>query len=786
MKKILLVLLFFQISLAVLAQNTLKINGLKKPVEIIKDKWGISHIYAQNEEDLFFAQGYSAASDRLFQLEMWRRQATGTVAEILGTNDIKRDIGSRLFKFRGNIEQELNHYHPHGSIIVKSFVKGINAYIFDILKTPEKLPFEFKLLNIKPLAWTSEVVISRHQGLLSNVQKELNYGRLVKILGAEKLKTIMNFHPGEPNITLDKNIDGNLLFQDILELYNAFRKPLIFAQNNIKVSENQIYTDLEADSDERFTGSNNWIINGKHAQSGYPMLANDPHRTQSTPSLRYWCHLNAPGWNVIGGGEPTVPGISIGHNDYGAWGLTIFETDNEDLYIYDANPKNPNQYRYKGIWENIKVIMDTIKVLNAKPVIVKLKYTRHGPIVFEDSKNQKIFAVRAGWLEKGCSPYLASLRMNQAKTWKEFRDACGFSRIPGENMIWADKNGNIGWQAVGISPIRPNWSGLVPVTGDGRYEWAGYLNIKQLPNKYNPAEGYIITANNNLTPKNFPNRNAIGWEWADPFRANRIKEVLSANKRQTLNDFMLLQNDVVSLPARSLVSFLKNAPSRNSETEKARKLLLNWNFALETTSIPATIYVEWASQIKQAFFKLLIPEYAQEYITSLSTNKIIEWLKTGKKELGSNPNGRNKLMLECLTRAIGVLKNRLGNDMSHWQYGQEKNKHIYLTHPMSELVNAEMKQKINVGPYNRGGNGETVNSTGDNLNQSTGASFRIIVDTKDWDKALGNNSPGQSGNPESPHYKDLINLWAKGQYFPVYFSKEKVKSVGERTLILKP
>ena len=355
MKNLLILLFFFPLTL--LSQDSLTIKGLSQNVEILHDKWGIAHIYAQNEEDLFFAQGYNAASDRLFQLEMWRRQATGTVAEILGEREVKRDIGSRLFMFRGNLEQELNHYHPHGASIVNAFVKGINAYIEEILKTPENLPFEFKLLKITPQYWTPEVVISRHQGLLSNVKDELLNGQLVHLLGAEKTKDLMDFHPGEPNIDLDTAIVAKDLFQDILELYNAFRKPLEFNQKDIRTGSIE-----DKDGDTRFEGSNNWVVSGKRTQSEFPMLANDPHRAQATPSLRYWCHLNAPGWNVVGGGEPTVPGISIGHNEHGAWGLTIFETDNEDLYVYDLNPQDANQYKYQGIWENMIARLDTIRV----------------------------------------------------------------------------------------------------------------------------------------------------------------------------------------------------------------------------------------------------------------------------------------------------------------------------------------------------------------------------------------------------------------------------------------
>jgi penicillin G amidase len=775
-------ILFFFLPLTLFSQDSITIKGLSQNVEILRDEWGIPHIYAQTEEDLFFAQGYNAASDRLFQLEMWRRQATGTVAEILGERELKRDIGSRLFMFRGNIEEELNHYHPHGSLIVNAFVKGINAYISEALKTPDNLPFEFKLLKITPQYWTPEVVISRHQGLLSNVKDELLNGQLVHTLGAEKVKSLMDFHPGEPNIDLDTKVDGKDLFQDILELYNAFRKPLVFDKNDIRTGSLD-----DKNDDTRFQGSNNWVVSGKHTQSGFPMLANDPHRAQATPSLRYWCHLNAPGWNVIGGGEPTIPGISIGHNEYGAWGLTIFETDNEDLYVYDVNPEHSNQYKYQGAWEIMTLVTDTIQVRDKTPVVVTLKYTRHGPIVFEDVKKNKAYSVRAGWLEKGCSPYLASLRMDQSKTWEEFREACRFSRIPGENMVWADRSGNIGWQAVGISPIRDNWTGLVPVPGDGSYEWKGYLDIEKMPSKYNPTEGYVVTANNNVTPKEFEFRNAIGWRWATPYRAHRIEEVLSMGHRQTLTDFMILQNDYKSLPARQLVPLLSAVITTDEEIEEARQLLLHWDFNLSKESAAAAIYVEFENDLKETFLQMLVPTNLRKSVKTLSTKKVIDWLTIGRPEMGANLlEARNQLFINSLQKSIFLLKDRLGVNKTKWQYGDLKNKHIALKHPLSNFVSEDLAAKINVGPVTRGGNGETVNSTGNDLNQATGASFRIIVDTENWDKTLGNNSPGQSGNPDSPHYKDLFDLWAKGQYFPVFFSKSKVKEVVKKTVVLKP
>ncbi len=783
-----LLLLIFLLPLVGHSQSTqtIRTTGLQQPVEIIRDRWGVNHIYAKNEHDLFFAQGYSAAQDRLFQLEIWRRQATGTVAELLGSQELKRDIGTRLFRFRGNTQQELLHYHPRGPQIIGAFVDGINAYITEILKTPEKLPFEFRVLDTKPGLWTTDVVISRHQGLIYNVREELNYGRLVKLIGADKVRELYWFHPAttstEPDLTL--HVNGDELFQPILDLYEAFRLPLKFEGQPTKADEDEANVKQGFEGDKQYVGSNNWIISGNKSTSGYPMLANDPHRSQSTPSLRYWVHLNAPDWNVVGAGEPTLPGISIGHNDYGAWGLTIFETDNEDLYVYETNPANPNQYRYKGNgtasrWVPMTLLTETISVKGGTPQKVTLKYTRHGPVVFEDTQHHKAYAIRSGGLEIGTAPYLASLRMNQARNWTEFRQACLFSRIPGENMIWADKTGTIGWQAVGLAPIRRNFTGLVPVPGDGRFEWGGFLPINQLPNKLNPPEGYVVTANNNLTPTNFPNRNAVGWTWAGPSRAHRIEEVLNDGKRKNLVDFMALQADYLSIPARTLVPLLQNVASPNDRTEQALSYLRRWDYTLTTTSVAASIYVAWEGQLKQAVYAEKVPVIARLYLKSLPTKRVVDALLLPT-------TARDSLLLTCLDKAVAELTTRLGSDMDDWSYGQRKNKHITLTHPLSNLVDKAMRQKINLGPVARGGYGETVNATSNELNQTSGASFRILVDTEDWDKTLGINNPGQSGNPDSPHYGDLFPIWAENNYFPVFFSKEKIRTVAEETTTLQP
>ncbi|MCK5023892.1 MAG: penicillin acylase family protein, partial [Candidatus Aenigmarchaeota archaeon] len=366
--------------------NQLSIDGLQEPVEILRDEWGINHIYAKNQHDLFFAQGYAAAKDRLFQFEIWRRQATGTVAEILGERELKRDIGTRLFKYRGDMTQEMNHYHKDGVEIITAYTNGVNAYIEEILRTPDQLPIEFKLLNMVPKKWTPDIVISRHQGLLGNIGSELRIGRAVAKLGVKTVKDLSWFHPKDPDINLDPSIDKDLLFDDILELYNAYRKTVSFQRSDVQ-EEYRISTDSKAllslnekKEDSLSIGSNNWVVSGALMKDGNTYMANDPHRTIAIPSLRYMTHLVAPGWNVIGGGEPEIPGISIGHNNYGSWGLTVFRTDGEDMYVYDLNPDNLNQYNYQGEWIDMTIISETINVKDKDAIGVDLKYTRHGPV----------------------------------------------------------------------------------------------------------------------------------------------------------------------------------------------------------------------------------------------------------------------------------------------------------------------------------------------------------------------------------------------------------------------
>jgi penicillin G amidase len=799
-KYFVLLLLFLCLIVAAQSKTELKLAGLRQSVEVIRDENGVNHIYAQNEHDLFFAQGYCAAKDRLFQFELWRRQATGTMADLLGPKEIKRDQGARLFKFRGDLKKEFNHYHPRGEQIINAFTEGINAYIKETEANPQLLPLEFKLLDMKPALWTPEIVTSRHQGLLGNLTEELSLGRMVAAIGADKVKDLVVFEPGEPDLHIDPSIDAKLLSNPVTELYDAFRKPLSFTLQDIKISSNQNldqYKNFAATDDEAYQrlmnaerqtiGSNNWIVSGTKSQSGFPLLANDPHRALSAPSLRYMVHLNAPGWNVLGGGEPTIPGISIGHNEYGAWGLTVFELDAEDLYVYGLNPQNKNQYKYQNAWEDMRIIKDTIKVKGAPDVLVEHKYTRHGPVTYLDDKNNVAYAVRCGWMEIGGAPYMASLRIDQAKNWEEFREGCSYSHIPGENMIWADKKGDIGWQATGVAPIRKNWDGLVPVPGDGRYEWSGYLPIKSLPSVFNPAKGFWATANENLIPEKYEHRDAVGWTWADSYRADRINEVLGSGKKFSSADMMKLQCDYLSIPARALVPMLKSLKSFDEKTQAAKSLLLNWNFEMEKSSVAAGIYAAWEKRISENVLPLFVPEKGKELIKNIPLSRSMDWIVTARSEFGANPIAdRDALLLSSLQQAVDDLTKKLGVDMNKWQYGQAAYHHALIKHPLSNAVDEATRKKLEVGPMPRGGNGSTPGMTTNGDNQNAGATFRIVVDVADWDKAMFTNTPGQSGDVNSPFYKNLFERWAMDKHFSVYYSREKIEKVAKEKLNLKP
>jgi penicillin amidase len=531
-------------------------------------------------------------------------------------------------------------------------------------------------------------------------------------------------------------------------------------------------------------GSNNWVVSGARSVTGRPLLANDPHRVLDHPSLRYLVHLKAPGWNVIGAVVPWFPGVAIGHNERIAWGLTIFANDAQDLVVERMNPDNPRQYEWRGQWLDMEVRTDSIAVKGRRePVIVEHVYTRHGPIVGTDRERGWSVALRWTGAEPGTAGYLGALSLDRASNWQEFRRALERWRMPGENFVYADVDGNIGYQVATLAPRRSG-TGLVPVAGwTGTDEWSGWHTIDELPHDVNPRSGFLATANNNMLPPGF--RPRVGHRWSDPARINRLRAVLGAGGPFSVEDFRRLQHDARSWKADQLVPLL--APlSLDGTLERARQLLARWDRTIVRGSPAAVLYVFWERQLASHLVgdrldRHLKPEFlAREtaFIVPALTRPTRDWFKEG-----SPGAARDAVLRDALVAAVADLEANLGPEWTAWDWARLHT--ATFRHPLA--TSDSIASRFNAGPIARDGYAATLLATGGaGFTQTSGASFREIMDTGDWDRSMGTSAAGQSGQPGSPHFADLAGLWGAGEYFPFSFSDESVARHAEATLVLTP
>ena len=518
-------------SKAVLAQleGDISVPGLKEPVEILRDHWGVPHIYAKNDTDLFFAQGFVAAQDRLFQLDLWRRLAAGEAAEILGAEAIAGDTFARQLRYRGDVQAEWQSYSPDTQRIATAFTQGINAAI---KHNGKRLPIEFQLLGYEPKPWQPEDVLGRMSSIVlaHNLSDEVVRSMLIAKLGLEKVRQLA---PTDPirDFAPTTGLDLQGIDRSILKNYLAASKTWQF-QPSPSLAPWE---------------SNNWVVSGTRSLSGHPLLANDPHRATALPSLRYLVHLNAPGWNVIGSGEPALPGVAIGHNERIAWGITIVGTDQTDLFVEQIHPDDPTKYKVGNDWLPMRIVKEKLAV-KGKPTAheIELRFTRHGPVIDQDHTKHRAFALKWAGSEPGGAAYLGALAVDRASNQKEFLAALGSWKTPSLNFVYADKDATIGWVAAALTPIRPKHDGLLPVPGNVGFDWTGYLAVKDLPQSFNPRTGWIATANHNIMPEGY--KHQIAYEFAAPFRYQRIKQYLQTKEKFDLADFQKLQQDYLSLP----------------------------------------------------------------------------------------------------------------------------------------------------------------------------------------------------------------------------------------------
>lgn len=738
----------------------LTVPGLREPVEIIRDTWGVSHIYARNQDDMFFAQGYVMGQDRLWQLYMWRMQREGRLSEILGAAAFEQDRQTRQGLFRGPYDaKEWNSYHADGKKIFVAWTNGLNAYIAQHL---DNLPVEFKMTGLKPEPWKPETPLLRSAP--AGDGGELALARLVRRVGTKEATRLAMPDPWS-EITVPEGLDlaalgdepagrggrggaggaggaggggggggrGGLPSPEIIAPYRATIRPENLGRSLIE----------GIDPDPGFE-SNNWAVSGRFTVTGKPIVSNDPHRQVGTPSLRYIVHLVSPGWNIIGAQEAPFVGVALGHNERVAWGLTIAGNDQADTFVEETNPSNPNEVKYKGAWEPLRIIREEIKIKGESPRPVEFKYSRHGPIFSEDAANHRAYAIRSTELEPGTAPYLGGLRLSQATDCKDFLARAMSWKAPTENLLCGDVDGNITLQSSALTPNRRGWDGRMPVPGTGQYEWDGFRT--ELPKRINPTAGYIATANNNINtsgywpPVMFKSLEAIPTE-----RVMRVESVLREMfygpnpKKFTVQESEQLQHDVYMLQAAYDQDVFKGWTGKSADTEKARAMIVEWNAKLDKESAPAAIYQAWRQNADRKAYDFHRPL-----------------------------DERRPLAEAGLVGAIAQLTRTQGSDWAKWHWGAAHTQSF--DHPFVK--------EFNLPTIERSGGANTL--------LAGGATYREVMDVADWDRSTTMNVPGQSAQPESEFYANLLPYWDRGEFFPMLFTRAKINANTSHKMTIKP
>ena len=732
-------------------EGELAIPGLKESVEVIRDEWGVPHIYAQNDYDLFFAQGYVMAQDRLWQMEMWRRWHEGRLAEIFGSEALDYDRRTRLMMFRGPFDdEEWTSYHPDARRLFTAHANGVNAFIE---QHRDNLPVEFQLTGVVPELWTAETVVLRWAALavpsvrghaISEIQLAIN----VAAHGAEEANRLAAPDPWD-DLEVPEGLDVTIITEDILDAMRAGdgdpfvvgRLPALEVIEPYRTLMPGLQTTQVSPGEIATEGSNNWVMSAERSPTGVPILANDPHRRIEMPALRYFVHLNAPGWNVIGGGEPPFAGVDAGNNERMAWGFTFAGTDMVDVFVEEMHPEDPNLVRWQDEWEPLRVIEEEIPVKGREPESVVLKFSRHGPVFYEDLENRRAYAVRSVVQERGTAAYKGSFQLAQAESCADFFDRAMHWLVPTHSLICGDIEGNIALQVTGLTPDRKGWNGRLPVPGTGEYEWQGFRT--DLPREFNPERGYITTANNNVHPPGYEGRPVFyhSSRGVETSRIARLHEILGSGEPLSVDDHMRIQHDVYLLAAERDIPAFQGWSSDDADIDWARGLIAEWDGTLSRDSIAGAVYVRWSDEVD---------ERAQESGTSLPADEV------------------RALVEEGLKAALDRLSTELGPDRSEWRHGRVH---------ASQLPHM-MASAFDLPTVERPGGFGSVNATG--------ANFRRIIDLADLDRSVASNAPGQSAQPGSPYYGNLVENLGNGEYFPLLYTRGAVEERAAYRLTLQP
>ena len=751
------------------------VAGLIKPVDIIRDSYGMPHIYAQTDADSYFALGYCMAQDRLFHMDLTRRAARGKLAEILGQDLVAVDKFFRTITAGKSFEEIAAAYTHATRSASKAYAAGAN-YFIKHHKGP--LPIEFTILGYAPEPWQPADAVAVHYVMAADLNSaftiEMLHAAVIEKVGAKMAQEIFrNYAEGYPLI-----IPEGVAALDFLKVLSLAR---------------------EIRGTEGGGASNSWVVSGKKSATGGPILANDPHLGHRSPGIWYEAHMVSPSMNVSGALLPGIPFVIIGANEHVAWGFTNVMADDADFYIEKINPADPDQYEFMGRWEDMTIKEEIIKVKGADNVKFKIRLTRHGPIVDEINqyKEPKNTALSVRWTAYDMLVANPFYYLNTAGSIEDIEKAADHFKCPGQNWVYADDKGNIGfWAAVGI-PIRDGFSGAVPVPGwDGKHEWKGYVPTRQQPHLKNPARGWIATANNKHVSDDYPY--PISHYYAMPDRFVRIEEMITAKQKFDTQDFAKMQLDFYVVLAREWVPMMLASLSEKQFSEKEKKAiaaLKNWNFVAGTEDIAPTVFHATVNaMIKNTFKKRLGEDLYGQYLRNKDVvfNAMRNLIAAGRSSWFDDPDtaeveGINDIIGKSFTEATIYLEEKMGSNVDDWKWGDLHTLTLY--HPFGKSSSL-MGYFMNIGPNPMGGSMATVNPQPYKLSEPWegyhGASLRYIIDFANRKNSRRVIPAGISGNFMSPHYDDQAELWRTGKYRPFVLDRKSVEADARYTLKMQP
>jgi penicillin amidase len=752
----------------------LEIAGLDAPVEVLRDAHGIPHIYAASERDAQLALGFVHAQDRLWQMEMNRRIASGRLAEVLGERALPTDRFLRTIGIRRVAQANIDHLDTGSRSLLNAYAAGVNAF----LDAKRVLPIEFWIFRFSPQRW-SEVDSAAWAKMMAwelggNWQNELLRLQLARRINTQSIQEFLPPYPGDAPIELP---DLRLLYGD-------------WEREPPQISR----------AEHLGGASNSWALSGAHTASGKPLLANDPHLGLTAPGVWYFAHLNAPGLNAIGATLPGVPGIVLGRNDRIAWAATNTGPDVQDLYLEKLDATGG--YVTPGGVAAFTTLEETLKVKGGEDQRLHIRISRHGPVI-SDVMSEALAATPRGhalafaWtaLAEDDVSLQALFKLPRAGSWPDFVEALRDFQVPQQNFSYADVAGNIGFIAPGRIPVRQRANalkGLAPAPGwDERYDWAGFVPFDELPRSFNPQSGRIVTANQKIVPPGY--RHHITAEWFLPYRAQRISDLLDIQPKHDRSSFARMQMDVVSLPARELLPRLVAVQGASAEASDVLKMLAAWDGTMAADRPEPLVLVAWWRELSRALYAdELGPAFRAAWSERASFVSNVLADKNGQGHWCDDVRTRrvescDDVLNDSLERAIGDLRRRYGDNPDGWKWGAAHE--ARLRHrPLSR--SSWLRRYFDI-VVPSGGDSYTVNvgrmdfeDDAEPYSNRHAASFRAIYDLADPQASVFVHPGGQSGNVFSPHYRDLAPLWARGDYVPMLTERSRI-GPAER-LVLKP